>query len=135
MSEAVRTAQSLAQTGDAHDGRKLRRIHFVGGWQIGKIDARRLQHLEIGGFRARIRGKVFVGCELLRVDKDRRDDPPTFAARRRDQCHVPGMQRAHRWHQPDPLTGPPPGGEALLEIGARPYHLHRGSLLGFARRI
>ena len=123
MAGAVRAAQPLAQPADPHQGREARRIDLGGGRHKRQIDPRRPQQIEVGRLGPRIGAEILVGGELLRIDEDGGDDPVALGPRRADQRHMPGVQGAHRRHQPDALARPAPPGELAPQIGDRPRYL------------
>jgi hypothetical protein len=105
---------------DAH----LRRTAWVDvfdGRSPHDIRSGLLTEREVGGKRSWIDRQILGGAELQRVDEDRHHHRLGPCAGLLDQGHVPGVQRAHRRHQPD-WVGQPVADARELRSGA--HHLH-----------
>ena len=126
---------------DTDQRRETRRVHAVEIGREDQIGTGRLDHRAIALEVARIGRKVLVGGELLGVDEDRHDHPVGDVARRRDERHVAGVERAHRRDEGDPLAAGAPGGDMLAQqgnFGAKAGHVIGrgvGLVIGEARRL
>src|SRR6202162_5741268 len=87
-----------------------RGIHDLYRGAVDGIYSRPAKQVLVMGGVSRIAREVLAGPELDRVHKDAHHDDVVFAARRGDQAAMPGMERPHRWHEPDleALSAPPP---------------------------
>ena len=121
MAGPVRPAQAISQALHPNGGRETRRVDLGCRRHKDKVNPCRPEHCKIGRLAPRIGGEVFTGPELCRIDKDRRDDALALGLRCPDQRQMTVVQRAHRRHQADPLTGFSPPGDVTAQIDDGAY--------------
>src|SRR5579872_2822888 len=125
MTWPMRAAQARARPRDRDRRRGPFGVHLVDGGNKGEVGAGLRQLGEVVGFGTRIARKILARAELPRVDENRRDGALASRPRRRDERHMPGMQRTHRRHQANAVTGLAPRGDLPPQLADRPDHSYR----------
>src|SRR5205085_10522781 len=101
MSWPEGSAQVLADTRDFREGQLRKRIHFLHRRHKDEIHTMPLADFEVLRQWPWISRVILTGPELKRIHKNADHDYARFLPRSLNQRFMPGMERAHRRHQPD----------------------------------
>ena len=101
MAGPVLALEPLGGAGRIDPRREAGRVELVGGRREEEVDAGVGRDALVAPRGRAGRRRAAPGCELRRVDEQARDDDVALGARGVEQRDVPGVERAHRGHEPD----------------------------------
>ena len=101
--------ERLGDAADVDPGARPWRIHQLGPRLVDRVHLTLTQQSRVAIRIARIASEVLARPELDRVHENADDHDIVLASRELDQTQVPGMQGAHRRHEPNrSALGAPP---------------------------
>src|SRR5688572_5469969 len=104
MSRSRSAAQSSGNPRFLDEGGKPFLVHLARVWMKDEVRTVRLAEFQVGAQRPWVTGKIFFRAKLGRIDEDGHSNAALTARQLPspvDQFGMPGVQRAHGWHQHD----------------------------------